>query len=334
MNTSQSVEDILRLDEKAFVLALRPLIESKNAQALQKLSECESKMHSKLAKKALYQLKSSGVDLPQAAPVISSVGSVEEKANEFEAVLSSVLGTGERAIFFAVPVRGGPGLEVFQGIISDEHGLTQLDVLKSNRGLYRQRMRELDNEKDLRVLKVSFARMALELRRALKLNHDSATNLPAGALESLRKIGVVEPAEPIGIDALQSTDAEVAQSASALHIEKEIEQWLPSQNQLQHLATLTEMVTSGPLKLAKDAQKEKIIAECNKLSDSTFNERTRKLYARRLYLMAEVFEATARPSQSALARACARHLFHTLETSAFAREMFVKIIDFEAIAKG
>jgi hypothetical protein len=328
MTRQMTVESILELSATDAAVALATLVKNHNIEALQQLAASGSKAHAKSAKKALYQLKSKGIAISE--PVQEAAPSLAPEATEFEAVLSAILGTGERAIFFAIPARGG-GIEVFQGVLSDEHGITTLEAVTTNRGVYRSRMRELEREKDLKVLKVPLSRMRLELQRALWLNESTHTRLPDGGPECLRRIGVFEPLGPGKFPALQPTDEAVSAQAKSLHDEKEIGQWLPSQEHLQQLAAIAELVSVGPLKIPPAERRERLTNACAKLSEGTFTLKTRQLYASRLYGMAELFDASDRGAQAHLARATARHLFHSETTSVFARELFVKIVDFEAV---
>lgn len=306
-------------------------VKAKRTELPEALLESKSKAHAKLAKKALYQLKSVGVTVAEKTAPAPVEKTEAPKKNEFQAVLSSVLGTGERAIFFAVPARPA-GLELFQGIISDESGILQLERGTSNRNQYRQRMRELADHPELKVLLVDFERMKEELGRALTLNERSKVPVPDGMEGELRRLGV-EPRDPdFAVPPPEAKDEELAQRGASLHKEKELNQWLPSESVLAILSERAAAVQASPLALT-DAQKhEQLTKKALEAAKEFFTADVRKLYARRLWNMAEVFEASERPEQAAIARAEARRLFNTDAPSAFAEQMFVKVVELTAQA--
>jgi hypothetical protein len=69
MTEQMTVESILKLSATDADIALATLVKNHNIEALQQLAASESKAHAKSAKKALYQLKSKGVLVPETAQV-------------------------------------------------------------------------------------------------------------------------------------------------------------------------------------------------------------------------------------------------------------------------
>ncbi len=138
---SLTPEQAEHLPEAEAAQALAAWVQARRPELPEALSRSTSKVHARLAKKALYQLKSSGVAVmatPAPAPaLVTNPAPVED----FGGVISAPLGTGERALFFARPVRGG-GLDVYQGILHDEFGVIQLEQARATRDQWRRRMRE------------------------------------------------------------------------------------------------------------------------------------------------------------------------------------------------
>jgi hypothetical protein len=313
--------------------ALAAWVKAKRTELPEALACSTSRPHAKLAKKALYQLKSLGLEVKDPSAPAPAEAKPVEAVDPFaglEAVLSPVVGTGERAILFAAPIRGG-GLEIHQGIISDEFGLVQFGSGTSNRNVYRARMRELQRDGALKVLKVPMARMKLELGRAMTLNERSNTRMPPEWDTALRKLGVSPQDPDFPIPSLEADDARDAQAAAALHQEPELAQWMPSEADLVALAQKAEEVRSSPLALT-DAQKaEQLAQKATALAREKLSAEQRKLYARRLWHTAELYDATERTKQAALARAEARRLFHGTEPSPFIDRMYVKAAETAAL---
>jgi len=309
--------------------ALAAWVKAKRLELPEALAASRSRAHAKLAKKALYQLKSLGLEV-KAAP--TPAAPAEPKAVEgdasagLEAVISPVVGTGERAFLLAAPIRGG-GVEVFQGILSDEFGLVQFGSGTTNRNTYRARMRELERDGSLKVLKVPLSRMKSELGRAMTLNERTNTKLPDEWDTALRKLGVAPEDPDFPIPPLQPEDARDAQAAAALHAEAEIAQWMPSETELAALAKKAEELRASPLALTDAQQREQLEQHAVALAREAMTADKRTIYARRLWLTAELFDSTDRATQAAKARAEARRLVHSTEPSPFLERLFTKALD-------
>lgn len=297
-------------------------VKAKKPELATALAGSSSKLHAKLAKKALYQLQSSGVGVEAPRAPTPPVEAREAPRNEFVGALSEQLGTGERAVFFAVPVRGG-GLELFQAMVNDEFGLVQFASTMSNRNVYRKRIEELRRDGDSRVMLVPFERIKLELGRAMTLNQRTKTDYGEDIEQALTRLGVTPLDPDVAVPPPEPGDA-ATEGAGPLHGLREIAQWLPSEAQLQALAQRVDALKALGLDAAK--QQEKELAEARALAAETFTPTVRQLYGRRLWYTGELFEALARPEHAALARAEARKLFHGDGPGRFGELLFEKVL--------
>jgi hypothetical protein len=321
-----TVADVEKMTEEKAQEALAAWVKAGRAELPAALASSKSKVHARAAKKALYQLKSSGVAVAAPAPEKAALAPAPaEPENDLPGVLSAPLGDGQRAVFFARLVKGG-GIEHYQGVITDELGVVHMEQGSSNRSTYRKRMRELENHQELKVLLVPYGRMLLELSQALTLNERSKTPLPKGFDLAVHRLGLT-PADPdVALPAPANEDAALAQRGAELHQQKEIAQWLPPKPQLDLLAQRIEEAKASPLALT-DAQKaEALSARARAAAAEFFTEPMRHLYARRLWATAELFEATGRPQPGAVARAAARRLFHLAEPGRFGEQLFEKVL--------
>jgi hypothetical protein len=303
-------------DKAAEVLAA--WVKAKQTSLPETLMQSASKPHAKLAKKALYQLKSSGLAVAEPKPAGEAVALLPGKDDDtMLGTMSPVLGTGDRALFFARPVRGG-GIELYQAITSDEFGIVQFDRAQTNRATYRTRIKELRAQTDISLIYVPLERMIEELGRAMTLNERSRTNIPAEMAEGLNRLGVVPLDPDTKVPALEAGDATLAATAMKLHDEPELKQWMPPQHEMTAM--------SADVAEAKDdtaSQQQKAAAAAERF----FTPALRTLYARRLLQMADLFDASSRSEAASLARATARHLAHTSEASAFTTQLFVKVFE-------
>lgn len=297
-------------------------VKAKKPELATALAGSSSKVHARLAKKALYQLSSSGVGVEAPKAAAPARAPSEAPKNEFQGVLSEQLGTGERAVFFAVPVRGG-GLELFQGLVSDEFGIVQFASTMSNRNVYRRRIEELRGDPDSRVMLVPFERIKLELGRAMTLNQRTKTDYGEDIEQALTRIGIAPLDPDVPVPPPEPGDA-AADGAGALHGLREIAQWIPSEAQLQALGQRVHALKALGLDAA--TQHEKELAEARSLAAEAFTPAVRQLYGRRLWYAGELFEALERPEHAALARAEARRLFHGDGPGRFGELLFEKVL--------
>lgn len=312
---SMTQAQVEALSEKEATAVLFAWVKARRAELPEALAGSTSKVHARLARKALYQLRSSGlgVEVPRpAADTVSPI--VEEKEDEFPAVVTPPLGTGERALLFARPLRGG-GIEMFQAIVSDEFGVAKLDAAQANRGLYRGRIKELRSHPDVAVALVPFSSIITELGRALTLN-DRSKNTPSPEMTDVLRRLEVEPLDPEWpIPALESGDGAAVEANGSLHDQAEIKQWMPPE---QELAALGKEPVTDPAEQTRRS---------TEAATRFFTRPMRQLWARRLWQTAEVFDFMQRPEPAALARATARHLFHETALSPFMVRFFSKVFE-------
>lgn len=316
-------EQVEALPEPKAAEVLAAWVKAKRSELPSALMGSSSKVHAKLAKKALYQLQSAGVAAPESKPVSESATASTESTPEFEGILSMQLGSGERAFLAAIPIRGG-GLELFTGIVHDELGLAQIASERNNRSNWRKHMQALKSDKAQRHMAVPFARVKLELARALWLTNESKTDLETDIRDGLARLGV-EPVDPnFPVPALEAGDAEGAADGAKLFELFEFQQWLPGEKDLASLAARVDAVKILPIDDA--AKQEKSIAQCRALAAEVFTPAIRTLYARRLMYAGELLDANDAPNDAARVRAEARRLAHGSAPSTFAEQLFIKAL--------
>ncbi|MBE2249371.1 MAG: hypothetical protein IAE78_07455 [Myxococcus sp.] len=319
---SMTAAQVEALPEEQAAEVLAAWVKARQTTLPEALMQSASKPHAKLAKKALYQLKSSGLSVaepkPAGAETAAPLPSRDDEA--MMGTMSPVLGTGDRALFFARPLRGG-GIEIYQAIISDEFGIVQFDRAQTNRATYRNRIKELRAQRDISLIYVPLERIVEALGRAMTLNDRSRTNIPAEMADGLTRLGVVPLDPDWAIEALRPDDATLAAGAAALHDEPELKQWMPPEHELTAM--------SGDVAEAKD-DKAKQLEKAAAAAARFFTPALRTTYARRLWLTAELFDATGRAEAATRCRATARHLAHTTDASAFTTGLFMKVFELAA----
>ncbi len=295
---SMTASQVEGLPEAKAQEVLDAWVKAKQAELPAALTQSASKAHAKLAKKALYQLQSQGVQAAPPKKDESAKPASDAPKNEFPAVLSMQLGTGERAFLFAQPIQGGGGLEVFQGIVHDELGLAQFGSEKASRNLYRRRMNELERDPQARVMLVPFERLLLELGRAITLNERTKAPYNADIEKALHRVGVTRQEPDFPIPPLEASDANNLEDGARLHELFEVSQWLPSEKDLVSLTQRADALRTLPL--PEEQKTAKIEQTARELANEVFTPAVRTLYARRL--------------------------MHQATPSRFAEQLFVKVL--------
>lgn len=312
-----SVAEVEQLPEAQALEVLAAHVKAKQKDLPEALAGSPSRALARAAKKALYQLRSSGVEL---APPVVEAGpqpSVTGSSAELSGLLSPVLGTGERMLFFGRPARGG-GVEFFQCVLHDEFGVQQLDRAETNRSRYRRQQKEIVQGRQ--VIEVPFKRVLEELARGWGQNLRAKNGLPEGAYQNLHYLRVTPDETQLELPAPEQGDEELAAKSGALHEQPEIQAWLPAEPQLEALGQQLEQLR------AQKAEQAAIDQKVQQLTESYFTPEVRAIYARRLWRQGEFFEGTGRPEAGKLARAQARLMFHRQNVGAFGLRLFQKVI--------
>jgi hypothetical protein len=322
-----TVDEAEKLAPEKLAEVIAAEVKAKRAELVEALAQSKNKAVARAAKKALYQLKSTGVAVTQPAPVAAAPAAPAhdgEHAEELPSLMSSILGTGERALFFVKPVRGG-GLDMYQAIVHDEQGIQQLDHGETNRANYRKHLKEVRADAHA-VIEVSLARVVEELGIAWAANGRSKHPLTPEAESQLRRLGVTQLEQWPALPAPEPADAGLTVRAGSLHDEVELVPWLPSAKDIAVLSQRLDEVDTSVLQLSELQKREQRIQKVQHTAAEVSAE-SRRVYAYRLWRMAEVFELTKRPEQGRIARAEARLLFHDVKApSRFIERMFEKVL--------
>lgn len=325
-----SPEQVAALPEALALAVLEGHVRRKQAALPAALASSAHKPLAKAAKKALYRLKSQGVEVPEvaseerAAPG-APAATPTDSSEAFPCLLSPFTGEGEQALLVAEPLRGG-GLEIFRFLLKDDTGLAELDRGAASRSAFRKDLREIRQGR-AGYLEVPLARARQELADAAGRNVRTHTPFPPGADEALRHLGVTPSATETAWEPPEPEDARWAQRGDQLHREPEVLPWLPPENQLRLLGARLTEVAESPLQLSEQQKREQLAQKVKATARAFFTPEISRIYALRLRTMAELFDATRRPDAAHIARAEARRLYHGVaEPSRFAEAMFEKVL--------
>ena len=312
------------LPEPLLLALLEALVAERRTGPLESLAASAHKRTAKAARRAQYRLRSAGVPTERRLAAAPAPPTAPEPAAEPPSLVSPPDGAGEFLLLLARPVRRG--LALHELVLSDELGVVGHLEAETSRSSWRRSLREA-RERPLREIALGEAKRLLA--EALRCNLATHSPLPKGTEDLLRRLEVVPasaPPEPLPVPL--EGDASLALEASQLHEEPELRGWLPPQSELQVLAARVQEVQTSPLALSEPQRAEQLLERVRAMAQAFFTPERSRLYARRLWLTADVFERSGRTRAALVARAEARRLFHQPPGlfSRFAECLYTKLL--------
>ncbi|HYO54478.1 hypothetical protein [Archangium sp.] len=322
--------DVESLPEPLALALLEGAVLAGSPTLAEALASSSHKVLVKAARKALYRLRSRGVEIAEPSRPSASAPSrpVVAGPEPLPALLTSIDGTGERVLEIARPLRGG-GVEALQFLYSDEHGVTRIQVVELSRGEYRRVVKQATSPGSDAAVEIPHAEALERLATAVGLNLRTHTSFPQGLDTALRHLGVQARDVPLEIPPPEPEDERLVNEAHKLHEEPEMRGWLPPMAELERLAFKVDELESSPLALTTAQRNEEIIQAAHAQAHAFFaSPEMRRLQAGRLWEMALHFERIGKEHPARVARAEARKLVHgpTEPPSRFAERLYEKAL--------
>ncbi len=289
------------------------------------LSGSARKPLAKAAKKALYQLRSKGVSLPEKKPEPRAAPEPRREEDP-PSLVSAITGNGERALIVGRPVRGR--IETLQMVIADEHGIVHLGIQEISRGQYRKLLKDANRPDAPSAVEIPLGQARELIAEATGTNLRSRTPFPGGLELALHHLGVSSWEQPRQLPPPEADDQGLAARGASLHEEPEIAQWLPPIDTLRQLALKAQEIATSALYVDENQRAQQLRHTIQTMAEAFFTEPMRQLYGRRLWLMADLFDRSGRAEQGRIARAEARRLFHGAPGlfSPFGVKLFEKVL--------
>ncbi len=310
---------------QALLLALLDaLVEERRAGPVDALAVSAAKPVAKAARRAQYRLRSAGVATRSPVSRAPAAAPAEEATPQLPSLVSPPDGSGEMLLLVAQSIKGG--LSLYEVVLSDEVGLLAYRELEASRSAWRRTLREATGQ-PLREISLEEARRLLS--EALRCNLATHSPMPKGADGMLRRLQVVPATTPLPpLPSVEPGDATLALEGARLHEEPELRGWLPPEGELKLLAARVQEVQSSPLALSEAQRTVQLDERVRAMAEAFFTPERSQLYARRLWLLADVFERTGRRHPAEVARAEARRLFHHGSGlfSRFAESLYAKLL--------
>jgi len=303
-------EEIATLPPPLSAALLQAAVDGGRLEVLAALAALPDKALSKEAKRWLHVLRTRGVAVPE-APRPAAPAPVQAAEEVFPCYASSIDGQGERAVWIARNVPGR-GVEVGQAVISDVHGLQELQVGVLGRKEYRTFGKDIaERGQAMGVGEMDPAHARGLVADARRRNDASGKQVPEGADAWLTRVGPgTPPPEPAtALPPLSAEDEKAALGASGdLHTLPMLRGWLADETHLRTLAaTLDRLQASKGAGGEPQGVKDVETAVAGTL-EAWLDPACRERLSSRLFSVAIHFHGMGLPDRAAQAAAAARAL--------------------------
>jgi hypothetical protein len=327
-----TAKDVEGLPEALALAVLESAVRQRLPALPEALAAASQKVLAKAGKKALYQLRSLGLTIAEPRATAQTAVTRASTADALPCILTPVSGNGEQGVVMGRPVRGG--VETLQAVFSDETGIIQLANRDVSRSMYRTVIREPRERKPPVAIDVAPAEARALLADAAARNLTTQSPFPDGTDEALRHFEIVPQARPLTIPEPAPEDARLASEGRALHDEPEVRGWLPPIDALRALALKADEVSTSQLYINDVQRQEQLGHQLRASAETFFTPEVRRLYAGRLWRMADYFRKTERAHAGDVAAAEARRLAHgSAELSPFGLRLFDKVLELSQRAR-
>jgi len=320
-----SSADVEQLPEVLALAILEGTLRTRDPRLAEALTGSHQRALAKAAKRVLYQLRSLGVAIAEKKPEPAPVPSQSSSPEALPALLSPVSGSGEQALMIPRPHRGG-GFHLIEVLLSDQRGIDKLGEFEASRSSYRKSVKKFRSGVSAAIeLNPSEVKEILSAAAAINLRSKNA--YPEGTDALLRQFEA-SPTEEPPLPPADPEDERLATQSLELHKEPELQPWLPPEDEIRALFAKLEEVVHSPLELTQVQKSEQLSEQPRIAARKFFTPERKKIYARRLWKMADFLDRTGRQKQAHIARAEARRLFHddNGEPSPFGYFLFEKVL--------
>jgi hypothetical protein len=326
--TKARPEEIATLPPVLWGALLKAALDGGRLEVLTSLAASADKALSKEAKRGLHLLRTRGVAVPE-APRTAPPAPVQAPEEVFPCYASSIDGQGERAVWIARNVPGR-GVEVGQAVVSDVHGLLELQVGVLGRKEYRTFGKDIaERGQAMGVGEIDPAHARGLVAEARRRNDTSGRAVPEGADGWLARVGPgAAPPDPASAVPPVSAEAETAALAASgeLHSLPMLRGWLADETHLRALAATLDRLQSTSVEGGEAQRTRDMEAAIAATLEAWLDAACRERLASRLFSVALHFQGMEFADRAAQAAATARALLSGTPGSGipFARLMVEK----------
>lgn len=301
-------------------------IAARSVDFLASLLNSRDKALCKEAKRAIHELKASGlkVEAPRPSTATSQTAAGEPQPT----FMTSIDGSGRRVLFFVAPARGG--MDVAQIVVSDEAGIVSADFAPLGRKEYRKFLEKLAGSGEMLAGEVPRAYARSLVTRALDLTDRTRRSVPSSFNDVAFLLGPsVGPTPSPGRTLPRPEDERVlAIRAAELLARPEFRSWLPQETDARALQARLDEITASTLYIDDAQRQASVRAHLNGMVEAFWTRQRRDLIADRLFDMAYLLHRAGRAEPAALSVASAWALASdsALESVSFAFAFFEQLL--------
>ena len=319
-----------RLPDPLAQALVEAAVQIEHAEFLKAVAEGGSKTAASFARRGLAILKSKGIDV-ELEPTGEAVFKGEaSKPEELPCLFTTPDAKGERGLWIARGQRGG-SIALTIVFYSDAVGVVHAEASDVSRKSFRKLRDELkgwSKDHTFALSEIPLARAkgivayARQLSRGgLKLEHETILSPLAGNPADAAPLSKKEPAFDHAVESQRVLEG------GDLHDEPEIKTWRPEDLACRALALTLDGITTSALYIDDQQRNAQFDAETLRAADAYFTPEVQKLYAGRIFEVADVLQQEGRKVAAERATATARSLERGVNpvTSPFCKRMFEKL---------
>ena len=270
---------------------------SKAAEVLQRcLASSDDKDRIKQIKKALYRLRSQGVDVTGAssgeiddAPFSMAIGA--ESLEEARAYVTSIDGRGARLVCVIWRVPNG-GSRLLQAVIDDTCGIKEAEVAKVTRKGFREHVEQIKANPTVMLSQISIESAGAILADAAQKTVSMGSDLPTG-FWTWAEVAGVEPAEGGPAEIYNhlaatevSADPALIEESMTLLRETYFQSWALEGAHIDSAAEEICQAESSVLMISDEQRRDRMQDAIRAAVEESFDDGTREAYRGRLEVMA------------------------------------------------
>ncbi len=302
-------EETATLPAPLALAACRAALGAGRADLLATLAGHATKEVAKEAKRGLHLMKARGVAVPEAPRPAAPAPAIAPEP-PLPAYATAIDGQGERAVWVPRHIPG-KGVEITQAVLSDVHGLLELQVGVISRKEWRAITKGLvEKGAAMGLGELDRARAVSLIAAARAQNDRSGQRVPEGADLWLAHVGPAAPLPaPAPAAALTPDEEREALAASgALHELPLFSTWLAEEPFLREVAAKLDEVTVSPLYVDERQRAEQLVRTVADAVERYFDEGRRALLSQRLLAVSAHLEERGDAPRARAAAAAARAL--------------------------
>ena len=269
----------------------------KAAEALQRsLASSDDKDCIKQIKKALYRLRSQGIDVKGVSsgeisdvPFSMAVGA--EQLEEARAYVTSIDGRGARLVCVVWRAPNG-GSRLLQAVIDDTCGIKEAEVAKVTRKGFREHVEQIKANPTVMLSQISVERAGVILADAAQKTVSIGDDLPVG-FWTWAEVAGVEPAEGGPAEIYThlaatevSDDSALIEASMTLLRETYFQSWALEGAPIDSAAEEICQAESSVLMISDEQRRDRMQDAIRAAVEESFDDGTREIYRRRLEVMA------------------------------------------------